>query len=128
MISDALVPPKPNEFDRATLITRDMAVCGTRPMAVSIDGLSRLSVGGAILSRSASTQKIASTAPAAPKRCPIDDLVEDIATFDAALPSNFCTAPSSISSPSGVEVPWELIKSMSDASSPASYNPAYKQR
>ena len=35
-------------------------------------------VGGATLSRIASTEKIASTAPAAPSRWPIDDLVDDI--------------------------------------------------
>ena len=72
------------------------------------DGFSRLSVGGATWSRIASTQKIASTAPAAPSRCPIDDLVEDIVTLPAASPSSRATAPSSISSPIGVEVPCAL--------------------
>jgi hypothetical protein len=45
-ISDALVPPKPNEFDNATLMSRLRALCGTRSIGVSTDGLSRLSVGG----------------------------------------------------------------------------------
>jgi hypothetical protein len=45
-ISDALVPPKPNEFDSARLISRLRALCGTRSIGVSTDGLSRLSVGG----------------------------------------------------------------------------------
>jgi hypothetical protein len=45
-ISDALVPPKPNEFDNATLTSRLRALCGTRSIGVSTDGLSRLSVGG----------------------------------------------------------------------------------
>ncbi len=66
-------------------------------------------VGGAIWSRIASTEKIASIAPAAPSRWPIADLVEDIVTLPAALPSRRSTAPSSISSPSGVEVPWALM-------------------
>ena len=66
-------------------------------------------VGGAMLSRIARMQKIASTAPAAPSRWPVDDLVDDIDTFDAALPSSRSTAPSSISSPSGVEVPCALM-------------------
>ncbi len=48
MISDAFVPPKPNEFDSTVSICRFLAVCGTRSIAVSIEGLSRLSVGGAI--------------------------------------------------------------------------------
>jgi hypothetical protein len=50
-ISDALVPPKPNEFDSATLISRLRALCGTRSIGVSTDGLSRLSVGGTTWSR-----------------------------------------------------------------------------
>ena len=52
--------------------------CGTRSIGVSTDGLSRLSVGGATPSRIARIEKIASTAPAAPSRWPIDDLVDDI--------------------------------------------------
>jgi hypothetical protein len=35
-------------------------------------------------------------------------LVEDIDTVSIALPNRRLTAPSSISSPSGVEVPWAL--------------------
>ena len=81
-------------------------------MAVSTDGLSRLSVGGATLSRMASTEKMASTAPAAPSRCPIADLVDDMASLPAALPNSRSTAASSISSPI-VEVPWALTYWMS---------------
>ena len=65
---DAFVPPKPNELDSATLISRFFASCGTRSIAVSTEGLSRLSVGGTILSRIASAEKIASIAPAAPSK------------------------------------------------------------
>src|SRR5262249_43624132 len=108
-ISDALVPPKPKELDKATSISRLCALCGTRSIGVSTDGLSRLMVGGATLSRMARIEKIASTAPAAPSKCPMQDLVEDIDALPAALPSIRCTAPSSISSPSGVEVPCALI-------------------
>src|ERR1700710_3201854 len=109
MTREALVPPKPNEFDSATLISRWRGFCGTRSIAVCTDGLSRLMVGGAILSRMARMQKIASTAPAAPSRCPGDDLVEDIDTVEAALPSRRWAAPNSISSPIGVDVPCALI-------------------
>src|SRR6266571_2584553 len=105
MITEALVPPKPKEFDSATLISRLRAACGTRSIVVSTDGFSRLMVGGAILSRIARMLKIASIAPAAPNRCPVDDLVDDIDTLDAALPSRRSTAPGSISSPTWVEVP-----------------------
>src|ERR1700709_2423350 len=53
MITEALVPPKPNEFDSATLISRERGFKETRSIAVSTDGLSRLMVGGAMLSRMA---------------------------------------------------------------------------
>src|SRR6202051_2154180 len=96
-IPEALVPPKPNEFDSATLISRLRGTCGTRSIAVSTDGFSRLMVGGAMLSRIARMLKIASIAPAAPSKCPVDDLVDDIDTLEAALPSIASSAPSSIS-------------------------------
>src|ERR1700684_2108182 len=108
-ITEALVPPKPNELDNATLISRLRAVRGTRSIAVATDGLSRLMVGGAILSRIARMLKIASIAPAAPSRCPVDDLVDDIDTLEAAFPNNRSPAPSSISSPTCVEVPCALM-------------------
>src|SRR5437879_10315483 len=108
-ITEALVPPKPNEFDSATLISRLRGACGTRSIAVCTDGFSRLIVGGATLSRIARMLKIASIAPAAPSKCPVDDLVDDIDTREAALPSSRSTAPSSISSPTWVEVPCALM-------------------
>ena len=37
------------------------------------------------------------------------DLVDDIETLSMALPNSRFTAPSSNSSPIGVEVPWALI-------------------
>ena len=77
--------------------------------AQSGKGLSRLIVGGAIWSRMASTVKIASIAPAAPSRWPVADLVELMVALPTASPSRRSTAPSSISSPSGVEVPWALM-------------------
>src|SRR5712691_4031113 len=108
-INDALVPPKPNEFDSTYLTLRSRACFATRSMSQDGDGLSRLSVGGTTPSRSARIEKIASTLPAAPSRCPIADLVEDIDSSYACLPNSRLTAPSSISSPSGVEVPWALM-------------------
>src|SRR6202022_1750043 len=108
-ITEALVPPKPNEFDSTTLISRLRGACGTRSIAVSTEGFSRLIVGGATLSRIARMLKIVSTAPAAPHRCPGDDLVEHLDTREAALPSSRSTAPSSISSPTCVDVPCALM-------------------
>ena len=101
----------PAEAERVRQRHLDLALTafsGARSIGVSTEGFSRFRVGGATWSRIASVQKIASTAPAAPSRCPIEDLVEDIVTRPAALPSSRVTAPSSISSPSGVEVPCAL--------------------
>src|SRR6185369_3976634 len=106
-ISAALVPPKPKLLDMAILTSRFCALSGTRSNWVITSGFSRLMVGGTMPSRMASRQKIASTDPAAPSRCPIEDLVEDIAVLAAALPSSRSTAPSSMPS-AMVEVPWAL--------------------
>src|SRR5471032_1400730 len=108
-MSEAFVPPKPNEFESAMSMSRLRALSGTRSIGVSTDGLSRFMVGGAIPSRIARIEKISSTAPAAPSRWPTHDLVDDIEILPAALPTKRCTAPSSISSPSGVEVPCALM-------------------
>src|SRR5207248_11562978 len=77
-INDALVPPKPNEFDSTYLTLRSRASFGTRSISQDGDGLSRLRVGGTTPSRNARIAKIASTLPAAPSRWPIADLVDDI--------------------------------------------------
>src|SRR6185312_14345030 len=69
-MSAALVPPKPKLLDMATSTLWSRATLGTRSIAVVTSGLSRLMVGGTLPSRIASRQKIASTAPAAPRRWP----------------------------------------------------------
>ena len=100
------MPPKPKELESAARTFRSFALCGTRSMPVQLsDGLSRFSVGGTRLLRIAWMQKIASTLPAAPSRWPMADLVEDMEIDLVASPNSRFTAPSSISSPSGVEVP-----------------------
>src|SRR3954464_2002295 len=71
----ALVPPKPKLFDSATSIGRSCADLATRSIGLSREAFSRFRVGGATLSRIARIEKIPSTAPAAPSRCPIEDLV-----------------------------------------------------
>lgn len=60
-------------------------------------------------SRRASTLKIASTAPAAPNRWPVIDLVELIDSAWACSPNTLFTAAISAMSPAGVEVPWALM-------------------
>src|SRR5262245_22792671 len=74
----ALVAPKPKELESAWRILRGLACFGTRSMSQPSDGFSRLRVGGATWSRIASSEKIASTLPAAPRRWPMADLVEDM--------------------------------------------------
>ena len=64
-------------------------------------------VGGATWSRNARMEKAPSSAPAAPSRWPVIDLVDDIAALPAALPRKRSTAPSSMPS-AMVEVPWAL--------------------
>ena len=64
---------------------------------------------------------MASTPPEAPKRWPVMDLVELIERFLAAFsPSAILIALSSFRSPTGVEVPWELIQLISSAAIPES--------
>ena len=75
----ALVPPKPKLFDSANRIRRSWATFATRSITLSRLGCSKFSVGGATPSRIARIENTASTAPAAPSRCPIADLVDDIA-------------------------------------------------
>ena len=77
----AFVPPNPKLFDNATEIEAFRGFRGTKSRLPSIEGFSRFSVGGAIPFLMASVAKIASTAPAATNRCPIEDLVEDISSF-----------------------------------------------
>ena len=66
-------------------------------------------VGGATLSRIARIEKIASTTPAAPSRCPVIDLVELTASFFACSPKARLMATVSALSPSGVEVACALM-------------------
>ena len=54
-------------------------------------------------------QKMLSTAPAPPSKWPMADLVLLIETVEMASPNSRRTAPSSSSSPSGVEVPWAMM-------------------
>ena len=72
------MPPKPKLFD-STVDWSFLRVL-RHPVDHAVPaGISRFSVGGATLSRIARIEKIASTAPAAPSRCPVADLVDDIA-------------------------------------------------
>ena len=69
------------------------ALCGTRSIAVSTDGLSRLSVGGAIVVADGEHAR-RSPRPRRRRRAggPIADLVDDMASLPAALPNRRSTA------------------------------------
>ena len=55
------------------------------------------------------TQARASTAPAAPRRCPVIDFVLLILRLYACSPNTFCIADISATSPKGVDVPCTFI-------------------
>src|SRR5688572_8214040 len=78
-----LVPPNPKEFEIAISIFMRRAVLGTKSRSHWGSCLTRLIVGGATWSRSASAVNTASMPPAAPSRWPVMDLVELIASFFA---------------------------------------------
>lgn len=86
--SDAFVPPNPNEFDRTALGSSGSrwGLPATKLASRWGCGLSRFRVCGAIPCTIASKQKMASTAPAAPSKCPVAPLVEDTAMAGSALP------------------------------------------
>src|SRR5690606_31142803 len=71
-----LVPPKPKPLDTATSTRAWRATLGTESRSQPSPGFSGLMVGGTMPWWIASTEKIASTPPAAPSRWPVIDLVE----------------------------------------------------
>lgn len=80
--SAAFVPPNPKLLLRTARGESPGSAWGrgpTKPVSSGGSGASRLAVGGAMPSRTASTLKMASTAPAAPSRCPVAPLVEETA-------------------------------------------------
>ena len=109
-ISEALVPPNPKEFDNAKSMVFSLASKGTKSIGKgSTQGFFKFKVGGIILLLTANIENIASTAPAAPNKWPIEDFVELIETECKLFLKSLATAPNSISSPKGVEVPWALM-------------------
>src|SRR5690606_24167524 len=110
-ISVALVPPKPKELVMAYLRRRSRACSGTQSRWHSSSWFIRLIVGGTMEVLSALMQIADSTAPAAPRRCPIIDLVEltQSRLSLACAPNTSEMARASSMSPAGVEVPCALM-------------------
>ena len=80
--SAAFVPPKPKEFDMTAIGPLGSRLAAFTPtMFASKSGfcLLKFSVGGAVWLTKASTVNTASTAPAAPSKCPVAPFVDDTA-------------------------------------------------
>ena len=60
-----------------------------------------------------------STAPAAPSKCPVIDLVADTHRPSTASPRALRIASASATSPTGVEVAWALMWTTSEGTAPA---------
>ncbi len=110
MAIDALVPPKPNELLNATRLSSDQDCFWLATMWTWLSmGESKLSVGGTTPWWHASKAKIVSVAPAAPNKCPMEPLVLVMAKLAPELLNKSLMAFSSIWSPRGVEVAWQLM-------------------
>jgi hypothetical protein len=69
-----------------------------------------LIVGGSLPRRTASTVKIASSAPAAPRQWPVAPFVDEIGiSYACSSPTASLITRVSLASPSGVDVPWALM-------------------
>src|SRR5690554_2249721 len=101
------VPPKPKLFEIATRTRASLATFGMRSKpSASSTGSSRLIVGGMRRLTMASVVMTASSAPAAPSRCPVMLFVlETRSPRFARSPKTLSIAMSSCISPVGVEVP-----------------------
>src|SRR5438477_11125967 len=105
-----LCPPNPKLFDIATSIGRFTALLGAELRSQAGSGVNWLIVGGITPSCSASAQTANSSAPAAPSRCPVIDLVEPNITCLACSFNTAFTASISAASPDGGGGPSALMQ------------------
>src|SRR5207237_1285608 len=108
--SEALAPPKPNEFDSA--YSNDPAgLQGSRTISnlQAGSGFFVAGEGGSHCPRSAIKQTAVSTAPAAPSRWPMPAFVELTFSLEAPSPAQRLIAAASELSFNGVPVPCALI-------------------
>lgn len=124
----ALVPPKPKLLHRAPAGPGRSWAGGpahTSPGRRSSGaGRVRLTVDGTNLLCRASIVIAASTAPAAPRRCPVAPFVELTSRCEHADPNTRRMAACSISSPTGVDVACALTYATSSGASPEPRNAA----
>src|SRR5690349_9397753 len=107
--SVTLCPPKPKLLDNATSSRRWTAWFGAALRSQAGSGVNWLMVGGTTPCLMASAQAANSSAPAAPSRWPVIDLVEPKMRFRACGPKTLLTAAVSAASPCGVDVPCALM-------------------
>src|SRR5712691_2448221 len=105
----ALCPPNPNELDRATSTLRFTTLFAAASRSHAGSGVNWLMVGGIMPVPITSADSAASSAPAAPSRCPVIDLVDAKISLRAWAPNTAFTAAVSAASPCGVEVPCALM-------------------
>src|SRR3546814_20487415 len=102
----ALVPPKPKELDSARRTGRSLATWGVRSLSAQLgEGLYRLRVGGATLSRIARLEQTDTTPPTAPSSRPMADFVNDMETAFPASHNKRRPAPTPRSAPTGLAAP-----------------------
>jgi hypothetical protein len=104
--TDALLPPKANEFDTTTSGSVLRPSSGTTSSPNGWDTPRVLTVGGRVPRSIARVLTTASTAPAAPRVCPRIDLVELAGGIDE--PNSSLRALGSETSLAGVPVPCRL--------------------
>ena len=80
-------PPKPKELERTTFKSCLLLLPVTILSPHSRSGVSRFKFSGIIFFCREITEKIAYVAPAAPKRCPVNGLVELTGILCAYVPS-----------------------------------------
>lgn len=102
------MPPKAKEFDSVTEVGCGLPCSGTMSSPLSLATGRTLVVGGSMSWWIASTEQIASTAPAAPRVCPVIDFVE-LTGGVGSVPSSNLTALGSTASLVGVPVPCMLM-------------------
>jgi hypothetical protein len=120
MTSATLWPPKPNELFRAAMSPCGQCRCSPRTTSRSI---CRVEVVEVDRRRSDAVvhgqdRQDPSSAPAAPSRCPVIDLVALTAIPSAAAPKARRIALASATSPTGVEVACALMWTTSASAEP----------
>src|SRR6187200_1976398 len=107
MISEELVPPKPNELDKNTIISFSIVLFAIFNFAESSSGFSKFMLGATNEFCIINTEYTISLAPAIQHSWPVIDFVE--LTNGLYSPKTSLIALASLASPAGVDVACALI-------------------